>query len=256
MVTLARAFRSTDSLSSATMSAHAKQKTVFRRIESILKDKFPSDIEKILIASGYDSPSIVSVITESTISAIEEHINNDFNILQGTSYDSTKENFIFKLKPGHKEFILNLPKILKQSDEKKQKSVTKEKKNEENSLESLNVDSLKEILVKKVANFLKRQSYETILNITDVGDFHYSGNKIKTKIVCPFCESNIIVDYRSYWNISNLQKHFKIHFKNTAQNFTVTSAITDTATNIDIVDIPIRCVSGSQENLLDEILAA
>lgn len=232
------------------MSLQAKfdNTSIFRKIELILKDKFPRDIEKILIATGYESSSVISIITESTINVIEEHVNSDLNILEHTSYDSTRNGFVFKLKPGHKEFILNLPKLLIQAKETKQKSKNKEKENDQNlnqnKLKSLDPETLKEKLVHRVTDFFARNLYTVNLDTTSVHEFQYSENKIKTKFVCPFCSAKRAVDYTSYWNISNLQKHLKDHFNEPVV------AVTNTETS----ETQVHCISEEHENLLDKIL--
>lgn len=236
------------------MSLQAKpdKTSIFKKIELILNDIFPRDIEKILIATGFESKSLISLITESTINIIEEHINSDLSILEETSYDSSKSGFVFKLKPGHKEFILNLLKLLNQSKENKQKSKNKEndgkKENEQNKLKLLDAATLKGKMVQRVTDFFERNSYTVNFDTTCIDELKYFENKIKTKLACPFCSAKRAVDYTSYWNISNLQKHFKVHFDQPVD--------TVTNTNTEIFEAEVRCVSGEHEHLLNILLLA
>lgn len=76
-------------------------------MEKIIGEEVPSDIAKILIESGFDTNLSLQNIVPETINDIEEYMNENPIILKETSYQDVKT---FKFKPGHKRFILNLPK--------------------------------------------------------------------------------------------------------------------------------------------------
>lgn len=79
-------------------------------LEKKFNFKFPSDIVEILSECGFDTESSLSYINQDIINDIEEHVNSMLSILKNTTYDGVNH---FKLKPGHKSFLLNLPNLLK-----------------------------------------------------------------------------------------------------------------------------------------------
>lgn len=79
---------------------------MFLELEKLLKEKIPKDIVKILDACSFDTDLSFWAITAETIDDIEEFVNDDLSVLENTSYEGVNK---FKLKPGHKSFILNLP---------------------------------------------------------------------------------------------------------------------------------------------------
>lgn len=80
---------------------------IFCDLEIYLKENIPKDIELILQRSGFDSKLALQSIDEEVIAEIEQYANEDRSILANTSYENTA---IFKFKPGHKLFLLNLSK--------------------------------------------------------------------------------------------------------------------------------------------------
>lgn len=88
------------------------------QLKKIVGRSFPRGIGKILVESGFDCTSAVACVNQSSIKVIEEYVNENKNILKGTAYENTLN---FKLKPGHKAFILGLPQALKDYEQKKQK---------------------------------------------------------------------------------------------------------------------------------------
>lgn len=79
-------------------------------------EKIPNDIVKILNECAFDSELSFWAITPDTIDDIEQFVNEDLSVLENTSYEGVSK---FKLKPGHKSFILNLPNRLNYLKEKK-----------------------------------------------------------------------------------------------------------------------------------------
>lgn len=76
-------------------------------MKKIIGEEVPSDIAHILVESGFDTNLSLQNIVPETINDIEEYVNENPTILKETSYQDVK---IFKFNPGHKRFILNLPK--------------------------------------------------------------------------------------------------------------------------------------------------
>lgn len=83
-------------------------------MERILNEKIPFDIVQILGCCGFENELSISSITSDTINEIEDYVNEDLSILNNTSYEGVSH---FKLKPGHKCAILNLPNHVHRSKE-------------------------------------------------------------------------------------------------------------------------------------------
>lgn len=91
------------------MSIRNKQ-TVF------LGEEIPNDILIILENSGFDSLFLLETIDENDLSEIEEYFKCNPSKLKGTKYEKMSD---FKLKPGHRKFMLGLPKRIEKINEKK-----------------------------------------------------------------------------------------------------------------------------------------
>lgn len=82
-----------------------------------MKEKIPADIAQILEESGFNTELSILNIDIETIGHIEGYANENPAILKNTSYENIK---LFKFKPGHKAFILQLPtQIQLMKDEKR-----------------------------------------------------------------------------------------------------------------------------------------
>lgn len=79
-------------------------------METFLKEKIPSDIVQILKESGFETKECIALINENNIFEIEQYANENKIILRNTSYENIEN---FKFKPGHKNYILNLPNQIK-----------------------------------------------------------------------------------------------------------------------------------------------
>lgn len=80
------------------------------KLEKKWKEKIPLDILKILESCGFDTDDTLLSIDSEAIADIENYINDNLEVLIGTSYENIK---CFKLKPGHKIFLQNLPNSFK-----------------------------------------------------------------------------------------------------------------------------------------------
>lgn len=80
-----------------------------------MSEKVSEDIIKILEACSFDTEFSLLTIGDETISDIEEYVNENPSILSDTSYKNVLK---FRLKPGHKSIILNLPLQIKRMKEK------------------------------------------------------------------------------------------------------------------------------------------
>lgn len=217
---------------------------LFRKVERILHDKLPTKIDQILFNAGFDSETALLALNHENIAEAERYINENKQILIGTSYASfCTENSVFKFKPGHKATILSIAKALKES-----KSTNKKKKKCES--EPLDDEKLKQALITKVFNFANKQSFELLLETSDIIDFKREEDKIKSRIQCPYCPSLYKCEFTSYWNISNFEKHLKKHFANGIELLEVPVENETVAKNTD----QILFISTDQTAELDEVL--
>lgn len=78
----------------------------FDELETILKEEIPPDIARILCECGFETKTAILKIAPADINEIEQYVNEDLSMLKNTSYEGVSH---FKLKPGHRLFILDLP---------------------------------------------------------------------------------------------------------------------------------------------------
>lgn len=218
---------------------------VFQKIEKLINSKIPEGIEKILIECGFDSKATILLIKEDTIAWIETYLKQNVHILQNTPYANFTENSCdFKLKPGHKAFILNLPNIFN------------EKENIKNTFKAKSELELKEKLAIKVVKYCLKNAVEITVDINRITQFKRTKGQAKCKFSCPFCESKVACDYKTYWNVSNLERHIKIHFNN--QNYSIESVLlsnnSENQNSNTYTSSKIQCYSLDNERELDEVL--
>lgn len=220
--------------------------SIYRQIERKLGEKLPSNLEKILIETGFDTKSAIKLINSDSIHSIEEYINSNTNLLKDTPYENT---IPFKLKPGHKALILSLPVVIsqekvkiKRKDDNKNYVINKKSVGENdnglsdirNSSEPVNIgnivpheqqhtnertneENLKKLLLKKIVNFGIKNSFDLVVEESNIFDFEKIGDKIKCKIQCLVCDAKYTCFYNTYWNVSNFEKHLKQHFDKDVQ---------------------------------------
>lgn len=88
----------------------------------LLEEKIPVDIVRILEACSFDTEDSLLSINEEILAEIEQYANEDRTVLNNTSYEQVNN---FKFKPGHKVFIMNLPRRIRQLNEKKSNELAK-----------------------------------------------------------------------------------------------------------------------------------
>lgn len=92
-------------------------KDIFIALENLLEEKVPERIIWILKTTGFDRKCSLSEITADCISSIEEFMNNyshtTSEIPQESIYSKIRP---FKLLPGDRKFIENIPKYIEQLD--------------------------------------------------------------------------------------------------------------------------------------------
>lgn len=131
------------------------------------------------------------------------------------------ENVKFILNPGSRAIILNLPKKLAGFIEKKQieqaakkvkKQHKKPQKKDKTELE------LKNELINKLTSFMKRLNFAIILTTNDITDYIKENEASKCRIKCPFCGKTVLCNNVSFWVVSNIEAHLKIHTKDIAKS--------------------------------------
>lgn len=100
---------------------------LYKKISRAVGEKFPAKIDSFILAAGYDSERAFLNLNKESILDIEEFIDENKDILQGTVYENSVQSK-FKFKPGHKAFLLGISKALENFNKKSQcekKSSTK-----------------------------------------------------------------------------------------------------------------------------------
>lgn len=83
---------------------------IFSELEKV-SEAIPSDVKVILMRSGFDTKTALLCLNEESIIEIEQFVDENRDVLKGTTYENITNEF--KFKPGHKIFILRLPDKLK-----------------------------------------------------------------------------------------------------------------------------------------------
>lgn len=268
-------------------------KRTFTKINKLLSEEIPAGLEYILENAGFDSLNSISSITEEDILEIEKYTNENKEVLGQTTY-SIPANEVFKLKPGHKKFLLNLPTALKkkqkESEEKvKQKEPVRRQNRQlieinenvrigetvrEQQIQIIDINEnaeiqetkLKEQLINKVVNFsLKfnvQITFDEDLNTT-ISQYHREGDIVRCKINCPFvCTAKYSCLYNKYWMISSFESHLKKHFVKLNGQETESEEIQEkenkktAPTSLQTVTHTdkIVCISEEQNSALNQIL--
>lgn len=208
---------------------------VFKRIEKEINEKFPAGVDKILFRVGYDSMLSLSNLNLCDITEIENAVKNNLEYLDETEYELTEQqtdNYTFKFKPGHKNFILNLPKIIEKINKKAEEEKEKRKQNKRNTVSETNVsnaekNNLRTKLIQKILNFVTSKGFEIAFEEESISAIERVNDKIRCTVQCPLCDTTIGCEYKKYWLIGNLQSHLKKHFEIiNNQNSTTANATT------------------------------
>lgn len=191
-------------------------------VENFLKKNLQSELYKIVVECGYNTKSAILLISLESIKEIEAYINENKDILKDTIYEPFILNGkIFKLKPGHKSVILNLPELLRSKEQtskpKKKSSIQREKNNNVDDEIRDSSDEIEEklkcALIKKLENFSSKFDFCLTFDIACISYFETTSDKISCKFECPICNTKIKCEYRSYWLVSNLENHLKKHYR-------------------------------------------
>lgn len=185
--------------------------------------KLPTYIVDALIYSGFDTKIALSSIKSEDINAIEQFVNENPDKFVESFKTSIYENIKpFKLIPGHRALILNIPTVLKENSiPKKAKAIRIE----------LNENELKETLISKIQSYEQNNGYEFKITIDQIERFQKNDEEYKCHVKCSFCAKSFLCTYKTYWNNSNLIKHLKTHFQIIEMNSVRANRIQNNADN-------------------------
>lgn len=190
-------------------------KEVFiRKLQRIVGKNLPRGLDTIIYEAGYDAESALATIDSTAIKNIEEYINENKSILKDTVYeDIIVNNSVFKLKPGHKAIILNLPKALENYEEKKPTNLV-QNTSKVNTEEEKEGEVLKKNLVDKLNKFGKKYLFGfNNFSESSILEFRKENGVYKCRFECPFCEVKYTCTHKSFWLVSNFEAHLKKDFK-------------------------------------------
>lgn len=189
--------------------------SVIKKVEKIIGERFPGGLDAIIVSAGYDTKTALLNLNSEDIESIEKYTSEYRTNLTGTTYEkefgflNEKTDSIFKLKPGHRSFLLNLPKRLKEFNESEQKGKREKKEQSTN----LNDDKLKLELFNKIVKYFADNNITLVSDISIlITSFEHENGKISCFLSCPFCAHLSPCEYKSYWRSSNFQKHCRKHF--------------------------------------------
>lgn len=221
--------------------------------QNYLGNTIPELIVQLLFRAGYDNAFSILDIDESDLKLIEEHAEQKSQdlLLKSGTYSEVKP---FRFLPGHKKLIYSLPKKIhgfKNKRCRKNLFNIPEVQAQVQTLaeETIELDSeseiakLKENLLSKLNKSASVVNSNVDLNIifteaelTAVEQYISNSIKVgrkaskpsyKCMVKCVMCEKNIPCTYNSYWQTSNLEKHFKLHIEEKKKGFQIAANVTE-----------------------------
>lgn len=99
-------------------------KKLISLIENQNDDKIPESVVYILYNTGFDTKAALKNISEESIKAIEEYLNDNFDELIAGLPDY-RRNRPFKILPGHRALILSVPQLMIKTETKTVKNDSK-----------------------------------------------------------------------------------------------------------------------------------
>lgn len=185
---------------------------LYKKITRAIGEKFPANIDTFISAAGYDSERSFLNLNKDSILEIEQYVNENKHILTGTAYAYSFQS-TFKFKPGHKSFLLGIPKALeifnKKNQSKKESSTKPQENNSEEAIDLLEINDeandveleIKKQLIAKIISFAQKFSVTLIITRKNIREFRKEEPKFKCKIICPICTSALKCEYKTYYNV-------------------------------------------------------
>lgn len=170
-----------------------------------MKLDLPNIVKKILLETAYDTKYALQTLDSQSIDFIEDHIEENREILSGSVYENKKP---FKLLPGHKGLILAIPrKIDKQGSGKKKEEI------QVGSIDDDQIKLQKKELIAKLEKFCTNSEIHVQLDVNDISELKVSDNRITCRVCCPYCGVKYSCSRKllKHWAVSNIEAHFKKH---------------------------------------------
>lgn len=199
------------------------------------QSKLPFFFVEILKISVYDSPISIELLDREKLGEIEQFIDTNFgcanDLLKNTVYENKE---VFRFLPGHITLLLGLKtyaqKFIETGFKKRKNSKQQDREfirdpsdeldaiSEEVEIPSTDdLNKLKEALITKITNFCRKQNItvDKISNDCVKDDLQViintNGDQVFKCIFVCHCEVKIPCIHNKYWQISNIERHLKIH---------------------------------------------
>lgn len=182
---------------------------LWKKVERKTGTKIPIHLKTILVATGFDNEWSVLNINQDNLNTIEDFVNANKNIINGTKYEN-RETFHFDI--GDKTVILSLPQHLNK--------IINEQLKVKGDKKQVNVDSLernfdpatsKTELWCKISKYLSNKQTVFDLAETNILSCSISNKIIRCIVECPRCNAKITCVKQSTWRFWNLIKHIAKH---------------------------------------------
>lgn len=191
-------------------------KKFWTKFEQFLGSKVPLVIKTILIESGFDDELVLQTLNEKAIEAIEEKVVLNPNVLIGSVYENSKDNFHFLL--GHRLLILILDFANKAREFAQTKKIGYRKKAiPVVAVTGSEIDAneiIKDLLTRLNA-YSQNSGFNFAIQNKDIVNFRKVNDSYKCKVHCPVneCTFELPCIFYSRWSISNFTNHVKRHYR-------------------------------------------
>lgn len=192
------------------------------------ESKLPTFIVEILKFSGYDSAIALQFLSDGDIENIETFIEKAKNkfFLIGSLHENVTP---FEFRPGHKALLLGLKHYAEKFVEKglkKKENICALETIEEVTIENLEEESIKKVLLDKIKKFNRQNN----ISNGNLSNEHISESLViarnnrneivyKCSVKCHLCSADFYTPciYNKHWQISNLEKHIKTHSRSSSE---------------------------------------
>lgn len=176
-------------------------------------------MKKLLISSGYSKFVALGEIDDNKVSQIEDHINNNLELLQNLSCcysDEYKKMTKFAFLPGHKATILGIKTQV--SAMRAAGLLVKKPRMIAKRIMERSGNDIQHALIKALDKYVTGLRLPAgIITERNIHDFksETKGEKTEHSCVfsCVFCKKKFSIKYKGCWMKSNVTKHIKAHVK-------------------------------------------
>lgn len=197
------------------------------KIEKFVGEKFPECVKILLQVTGYDRLNSLKKLDAERISEIEAHLDTNrewVNELKCCNSQHYKQLAVFKFLPGHKATILDIPQQIQRMQQVEEDqpirgdAVGVKKVVARNASHTQQSDDIIQKLVANLVNYAKNINFpleDGMISSKNVNDFEPGSASDKfayqCRFSCPFCSKVFPVKYGTFWQSSNVTKHFRDH---------------------------------------------